>query len=82
MTEIKILTKFEGAVTEYFGDHRQGLSLTFYKFVSQEKDNGVPKYEILLMASTEPTSPHPIIEEIRNGSVINLSSEEYREKYC
>ena len=80
MTQVKILTKFEGRKEEYFGDHTQGMSFTFYKFVSQEKDNGVPKYEIFIMASPP---EHSVIEEINNNIVISLFNEEYyRESYC
>ncbi|CAJ0851535.1 785_t:CDS:2 [Entrophospora sp. SA101] len=67
MAQVKILAKFEGRQTEYFG---MAFEATFFKFVSQEKDNGVPKYEIFIMAS-DPA--HPIIEEI------NKSNKEARE---
>jgi len=81
MTQVKILTKFEGRQEEYFGDATGGMSFTFYKFVSQEKDNGVPKYEIFIMAS-DPT--HPVMEEVNKSSVISLYNKEYYygESYC
>ncbi|CAJ0855648.1 17275_t:CDS:2 [Entrophospora sp. SA101] len=70
MAQVKILAKFEGRQTEYFG---MAFEATFFKFVSQEKDNGVPKYEIFIMAS-DPA--HPIIEEINKSSVINKEARE------
>ncbi|KLL05312.1 MAG: hypothetical protein MRERV_2c034 [Mycoplasmataceae bacterium RV_VA103A] len=80
MTQVKILAQFEGRQEEYFGDGIQGMSFTFFKFVSQETDNGVPKYEIFIMAS-DPI--HPVMEEINKSSVISLyNDEEYRGKYC
>ena len=44
MTEIKILTKDEGIQDEYFGDYRQGMTMSFRKFISQETESdGEPK---------------------------------------
>ncbi|CAG8804276.1 33946_t:CDS:2 [Racocetra persica] len=78
MAQVKVLTKFEGRQEEYFGDHRQGMTFTFFKFVSQEKDNGVPKYEIFVMAS-DPT--HPVMEEVNKNSDLLAKGKDKAKRY-
>jgi hypothetical protein len=44
MKEVKITAKNEGIQDEYFGDYRQGITISCEKFVSQEiESDGNPK---------------------------------------
>ncbi|KLL01764.1 MAG: hypothetical protein MRERC_9c051 [Mycoplasmataceae bacterium RC_NB112A] len=63
MTEIKIVAKLED---RHHFEQWAIAGFTFWKFISQELDNGVPKYEILVISSPP---PHSQIKEIEDNKI-------------
>ncbi|CAG8453426.1 3901_t:CDS:2 [Ambispora gerdemannii] len=77
MSEIKITAKEDGTESVYLGDYRQGISTDCRKFVSQETDNGEPKYEILI------SFDHPELEKQEKIDVnIRVNNRHFEKGYC
>src|SRR6185312_7099102 len=77
MSEIKITVKEDGTESVYLGDYRQGLSIDCRKFISQETDNGTPKYEILIPFD------HPELEKQEKIDVnIRVNNRHFEKGYC
>ncbi|CFW92789.1 protein of unknown function [endosymbiont DhMRE of Dentiscutata heterogama] len=78
MTEIiKITAKEDGTENVYIGDYRQGLSINCRRFISQETDNGEPKYKILIPYE------HPELEKQEKIDVnIRVNNRHFEKGYC
>lgn len=81
MIEIKLTAKDEGSQDEYFGDYRQGVTISCRKFISQETvmEDGrkVPEWEILIAFE------HPELEKKENIDItIRVGNRQFEKGYC
>ena len=78
MTQIKIIARLEDS---HHYEQWAIAGFTFWKFISQEVDNGVPKYEILVISSPPPHSQIKEIEENKISFITGRNNPVENENY-